>query len=71
MQKKGYLLEAAEVQPSLKIKAHSNSIETVASHPSSPVLATGSHDKTIKIWDAEKGQCQQTLKGHGAGVWSV
>src|SRR5579859_3688728 len=27
-------------------------------------LASGSLDKTIKIWDVETGQCVQTLEGH-------
>ncbi|MGZ3633495.1 MAG: WD40 repeat domain-containing protein, partial [Parachlamydiaceae bacterium] len=27
-------------------------------------LASGSGDKTIKIWDLESGSCLQTLEGH-------
>lgn len=32
-------------------KAHSNSIEAIAAHPSHKSFASGSHDKTIKLWD--------------------
>lgn len=32
-------------------KAHSNSIEAIAAHPSHKTFASGSHDKTIKLWD--------------------
>ncbi|XP_037069147.1 lissencephaly-1 homolog, partial [Pollicipes pollicipes] len=34
-----------------------------AGHPG-PFLASGSRDKTIKIWDAVSGQCLLTLVGH-------
>ena len=27
-------------------------------------IATGSFDKTLKIWDAESGDCLHTCKGH-------
>ena len=31
-------------------------------------LASGSADKTIKIWDMETGQCERTLRGHTSSV---
>ncbi len=35
-------------------------------------FATGSHDKTVKIWDLNKPQKSlQTLTGHKEGVWCV
>ncbi len=36
--------------------AHLNSIESLVVHPNQKHFATGSHDTTIKIWDAEKFQ---------------
>lgn len=32
------------------------------------ILATGSYDNTIKIWDIETGECMRTLKGHTMGI---
>ncbi|KAG9236720.1 WD40-repeat-containing domain protein [Amylocarpus encephaloides] len=32
------------------------------------ILATGSYDATIKIWDIETGECLRTLWGHTSGV---
>ncbi|KKF92773.1 Vegetative incompatibility protein HET-E-1 [Ceratocystis platani] len=34
-------------------------------------LASGSGDKTVKIWDATSGACVQTLEGHAKVVTSV
>lgn len=32
------------------------------------ILATGSYDNTIKIWDIETGECLRTLTGHTLGI---
>ncbi|RDW65563.1 E3 ubiquitin ligase complex SCF subunit sconB [Coleophoma crateriformis] len=32
------------------------------------ILATGSYDATIKIWDIETGECIRTLRGHTSGL---
>jgi len=38
--------------------------------PTSTLVATGSADSTIKIWDVEKGYCTHNFRGH-SGVISV
>ncbi|MBD2067173.1 NACHT domain-containing protein [Leptolyngbya sp. FACHB-671] len=35
------------------------------------VLASGSADRTIKLWNWQTGQCLQTLKGHTSWVWAI
>jgi len=55
----------------LYILEHENSVDALCANPTNEVnFATGSHDRTIKIWDASKQKCTGTLKGHELGVWS-
>jgi WD40 repeat protein len=35
------------------------------------LLASGSYDKTIKLWDPSIGALKHTLEGHSSWVWSV
>ncbi len=46
-------------------------ISGVAWDPNGKWLATGSHDTTARLWDAETGKPVRTLKGHAAAVRSV
>ncbi|KAF2621979.1 hypothetical protein BU25DRAFT_452376 [Macroventuria anomochaeta] len=46
------------------LEGHSNWCKSVAFSHNSSKLASASHDKTVKIWDASSGACLQTLKGH-------
>jgi len=34
-------------------------------------LASGSLDKTVKLWNVQSGDCVRTLEGHSSGVISV
>lgn len=46
------------------LRGHQGLILSLAYSPSGRQLASGSHDRTIKIWDTTTGQCTQTLYGH-------
>jgi len=35
------------------------------------MLASGSSDKTVKLWDVGTGTCVKTLAGHRYAVYSV
>ncbi|HEY9674538.1 MAG TPA: NB-ARC domain-containing protein [Waterburya sp.] len=63
------------------LREHTNRVWSVAFQPATPqqslvsrargVLASGSADYTIKLWDWELGNCLQTLYGHTSWVWSI
>jgi len=55
---------------------HSGSVNSVAFHPTLPFLATGSDDKTAKLWrldkpDGSAATCVATLEWHNASIRSV
>lgn len=47
-------------------KGHSNGIMCLQFNET--ILATGSYDNTIKIWDIETGEEIRTLQGHDSGI---
>ncbi|APA08683.1 hypothetical protein sscle_04g034530 [Sclerotinia sclerotiorum 1980 UF-70] len=53
------------------LEGHSGSVKSVAFSPDGTKVASGSHDNTIRLWDAMTGESLQTLEGHSDWVKSV
>ena len=54
------------------LEGHTSSVNSVAFSPvDATLLATGSSDGTVKLWDVMTQQNIATFKGHTAGVTSV
>ncbi|MDB9444228.1 hypothetical protein PN497_23160 [Sphaerospermopsis kisseleviana CS-549] len=53
------------------LRGHSLRVDSVAYSPDGQTLASGSYDKTIKLWDVKTGNLLQTLTGHSLRVDSV
>jgi WD40 repeat protein len=62
------------------LEGHRKRVNSVAFHPTLPLLATGSYDRTVKLWlfspdgSAENNMqatCVETLEGHRRWVYSV
>lgn len=50
---------------------HDLAVTSVAVSPNGRIIASGSNDETINIWDAKTGKLLRTLEGHTRGVNSV
>ncbi|KAL2886900.1 Vegetative incompatibility protein HET-E-1 [Ceratocystis lukuohia] len=53
------------------LEGHADMVASVTFSNDGQRLASGSGDKTVKIWDATSGACVQTLEGHAKVVTSV
>ena len=54
-----------------KLHGHRLLVNSVSYAPDGKTLASGSRDKSVKIWDTATYQCLRTLRGHHESVWSV
>ena len=53
------------------LTGHSEHVIPVAFSPDGKQLASGSMDRTIKLWDAQTGALKKTLTGHSNGVHAI
>ena len=53
------------------LNGHTDEVDTVAFSPDGHVLASGSRDKTVKLWDVASGRLLNTLTGHSNYVIQV
>jgi WD40 repeat protein len=63
------LTSGTEILPTLR--GHSFDVSSLALSPDGSLLASGSWDSTIKIWNITSGQLLRTLTGHVGRVFSV
>ncbi|KAI8394307.1 WD40-repeat-containing domain protein [Radiomyces spectabilis] len=50
-------------------QAHDKDINTICVAPNDKFFATGSQDKTAKIWNVDTGELVGTCRGHKRGIW--
>ena len=58
-------------QRRITLHEHTNWIRSVAFQPHGELLASGSDDETVRIWNRQTGQCIKTLEGHSGRVRGV
>jgi WD40 repeat protein len=58
------VLQTAKVRKRATLLGHTGRIEALVFSPDGQVVATGSKDRTVKLWDPATGQLRTTLTGH-------
>ncbi|KAI9771952.1 MAG: hypothetical protein M1839_002585 [Geoglossum umbratile] len=53
------------------LEGHLSGVSSVAFSPDGKLVASGSYDKTVRLWDTSTGVQLQTLEGHLDEVYSV
>ena len=53
------------------LQGHSGAIWSVAISPNAQLLASGSQDTTLKVWNLHTGELLHTLKGYSGTVYSI
>ncbi|XP_039211517.1 transducin beta-like protein 3 [Crotalus tigris] len=59
------------LQPAKTEVAHDKDINSVAVSPNDKLIATGSQDKTAKLWNCENCVLLGVFSGHKRGIWCV
>ncbi|GMH94663.1 hypothetical protein TL16_g12971 [Triparma laevis f. inornata] len=61
----------AKAQEPLKLEGHSNRVYAVAISSDGSTEISGSHDSSVRVWDAPTGEQKALLEGHTERVFSV
>ncbi|UBF24634.1 serine/threonine protein kinase [Kovacikia minuta CCNUW1] len=54
-----------------KLTGHTSWVRSVAIHPDGNLLASGSGDKTVKLWNLETGELLHTIAAHSSWVRAI
>ena len=66
-----YYLDHLCHEAKLTLTGHTKSVTSVTFSPDNQYLASGSEDKSVKLWDRKTGAVIRTLQGHSGGVRHV
>jgi uncharacterized protein with WD repeat len=64
-------ISAIETHVPRTLQGHTSAVGSVAFSPDGRTLASGSWDRTIKLWDVASGRELRKLQGHSDSVYSV
>lgn len=59
------------LEPFQTLRGHQNRILAIAFSPDGNTLASGSLDRTIKLWNPKTHQCRLTLQCHQSWIWDI
>ncbi|KAH7398227.1 hypothetical protein BKA66DRAFT_483359 [Pyrenochaeta sp. MPI-SDFR-AT-0127] len=53
------------------LEGHTSGVTSIAFSPDGQLVASGSHDETVRLWEVATGSCRSVLEGHTDGVTSI
>ncbi|MGF2036143.1 MAG: caspase family protein [Nostoc sp. CmiVER01] len=59
------------IQERNRLEGHDTLVYSVAFSPDGKMIASGSWDKTVKLWNAATGKEITTLNGHSFSIWGL
>lgn len=66
-----YLISLPKNRIERVLKGHTNVIHALAFSQDGKCLASGSSDRTARVWNVADGRCEATLEGHSKQVFGV
>src|SRR5579885_2560708 len=66
-----YLIDLPAGRMQRVLRGHTNVIFALAFSPDGSKLASGSKDKTVRLWDVKEGTSERTLTGHTKDICGV
>jgi len=58
-----------ELEVATSVRGHEKDINIISVAPNDSIVASGSQDKTVKLWNSTDLSLKATLQGHRRGVW--
>jgi WD40 repeat protein len=66
-----FLFQISDYQLKYVFKGHTDWVRSIAFSQNNQIIASGSEDYTIRMWNIGTHQCIKTLRGHTNRVWFI
>jgi U3 small nucleolar RNA-associated protein 13 len=71
LEQNSYPTKPTELSATYSVRAHDKDINTIAISPNDAMIASGSHDTQIRLWNSQDLTAIVSLVGHRKSIWCV